>query len=908
MKPKRIEKKRTGQRAKKPLYDFTDSMRPQKIVNPRTNTIIAFLIFLITLLIYWITQNRSVTFWDVGEYITCSSILGIPHPPGNPFYIILGRFFTIFGFGLHDALIVNAISGIMAALGVMFIYLLTVKLISMIDNNRYLIHIGGLIAALYTAFSFTFWNNAIEASVYPGRDLIIFFVIWLTLVWVEKTREYSHQNFLLLILYAFFIGFSIHQTTLQTMPAVLFIVIYPLFLQAVKTRKFWVRFFIYLIIGLILYFVFIQVSKIIQIPDMAKIVTAIFFALICYVYLKDRIHYTVWLWGIAFMIIALSPHIYLFVRSELRPFINEGHPHNLELFSDYVLRRQYGVISFIERRATFYHQITEHFLRYFFWQFFHSDTIAGWLKIPPHFVASLVRTLVIFLGLGGIYYQFKKNRHAFIYLLAFFLMTSLAMIFVMNLSDAEVRDRDYFFVSSYGLWTVWMAIGSIWIVRSLLSRKKLLLNIVALLVVLLPIVNFASQFFIHNRSREFIALDYGLNFLNSLEENAIIFTHGDNDTFPLWYAQAVYDPHSFVHTYPARDIIQDEETREAIARAMDYKRDQLKGIRPDVSVANLSLLNTPWYLRQLRDLEGIHFNIPDEQIDNIRPFMVDRNRDIMIVNPNDPTDRFSVTLERNRVMLIKDMAALQIIRDNYGRRPIYFAVTIADEIVFQDHLRNEGMVNRIVANKSSDQIDIERLKHNLEVIYSYRSIFEEDIHKDENMQKLITNYGAAFMRVSQYYHRQNDLSNAAEYLDKAIRFIQNRERFYPGLTQLYIDAEEYEKALVTVERAIESSPLNLNLYIQAVFAHLELNSVDAAFDVFDRAIEAGISAPDLINYIYLASLDYKVFDRGIETLKKLEAQDPYSLIPEYIEILEETRDSTFNLQQEESYQEENTNR
>jgi len=498
------------------------------------------------------------------------------------------------------------------------------------------------------------------------------------------------------------------------------------------------------------------------------------------------------------------------------------------------------------------------------------------------------------------YYQFKKNRHAFIYLLAFFLMTSIAMIFVMNLSDAEVRDRDYFFVSAYALWAVWMAIGSIWIIRYVLSRKQIILNLVVLLVILLPILNFASQYFIHNRSREFIALDYGLNFLNSLEENAIIFTHGDNDTFPLWYAQAVYDPHAFEHTYPARDVIEDEETAEAINRAMKYKREQLKGIRPDVSVANLSLLNTPWYLRQLRDLEGIHFNIPDEQIDNVRPFIVDRNRDIMIVNPNDHTDRFSVTLERNRPMLIKDTAALQIIRDNYGRRPIYFAVTIADEIVFQDHLRNEGMVNRIVASKNPDQIDIDRLKHNLEEIYSYRSIFEEDIHKDENMQKLITNYGAAFMRVSQYYHRQNDLSNAAHYLDKAIRFIQNRERFYPGLTQLYIDAEEYERALDTVEKAIESSPLNLNLYVQAVFAHLELDSIDAAFDMFDRAIEAGISAPDLINYIYLASLDYEIYDRGIEMLRRLEAQDPYSLIPEYIEILEETRDSINNLDQEES--------
>jgi len=79
---------------------------------------------------------------------------------------------------------------------------------------------------------------------------------------------------------------------------------------------------------------------------------------------------------------------------------------------------------------------------------------------------------------------------------------------------------------------------------------------VALLLImcLLPVSNFISQYKIHDRSQEFIALDYGLNFLNSVEENAIIFTNGDNDTFPLWYAQAVKDPFAKENIYPARDV------------------------------------------------------------------------------------------------------------------------------------------------------------------------------------------------------------------------------------------------------------------------------------------------------------------------------------------------------------------
>ncbi len=889
MKPKKSNKKLRYPSIDKTLYEFKDNMRPRRIVDQKVNSLIAFLVFGFSLMIYWITQNRSVAFWDVGEYITCSSILGIPHPPGNPFYILLGRFSTIIGFDIHHALVVNSISGIMAALAVMFMYLLTVKFVSMIDDNKYLIHIAGLIAALYTAFSFTFWNNAIEASVYPGRDLIIFFSIWLTLFWVEKTRQFSHQNYLLLIVYAFFIGFSIHQTSLQTMPAVLFIVIYPILIETIKTNRFWIRFSLLFIAGLILYFIFIQVGREINVPDMAKIVTGFFCGLIAYIYLKDRFPAKIWLWGVIFMLVALSPHIYLFVRSELRPFINEGHPHNLEMFSDYVLRRQYGVHSFIERRATLFYQISHHFLRYFFWQFFHADTIGRWLSIPPAYIASLAKAIVVFLGIGGIYYQIKKNKHSFVYLFSFFIMASLAMIFVMNLSDAEVRERDYFFVSGYTLWTVWMAMGSVWLIRYLRGYGKKLLPVVAVILLSLPIINFASQYFIHDRSEEFIALDYGLNFLSSIEENAIIFTHGDNDTFPLWYVQAVYDPYAFEYIHEARDVYPGEATEEAIASAIEYKTSQLEGIRPDVSVANLSLLNTPWYIRQLRDLEGIHFNIPDDQIDNIRPMIVDRTRQIPFISPN-PADNFSATLERDKILMIKDIAAIQIVRDNYGKRPIYFAVTIADEIIFQDHLRNEGMVNRLVPSKGADQINLERLKKNVEEIYSYRSIFE-DVHKDENQKKLVTNYGAAFMRISQYYHARDDLSNAAQYLEKAIRFIRNHERFLPGLIQLYIDAGEYDDALRNIDQALEVTPHNLNLYIQAAFINLEQDSVDAAFDVFDLAVDRGIYSAELISYIYLAAKDYDLYDRGINMLERLRDKDTHQVIPEYIETLESIRDT-----------------
>ena len=188
------------------------NLRPQPLVDRKLNNLIALFTFVISLTVYILTLARSLSFWDAGEYITCSSILGVPHPPGNPFYIILGKFFTTFSFGLPHAQVINLLSGIFSALAVMFTYLITVKLVTMIlttKKDAFMAYTAGLVAALFTAFSYTFWNNAIEAEVYSGLAFIINIIFWLTLVWAEKSRELSHQNILLLITYIFFLGFGI---------------------------------------------------------------------------------------------------------------------------------------------------------------------------------------------------------------------------------------------------------------------------------------------------------------------------------------------------------------------------------------------------------------------------------------------------------------------------------------------------------------------------------------------------------------------------------------------------------------------------------------------------------------------------------------------------------------------------
>lgn len=870
-------------------------LRPRPIVNKKVNSIIAFLIFVGTLTVYYLTQARSLSFWDAGEYVTCSSILGVPHPPGNPFYILLGHFITnIFSSSAH-AFVVNILSGIFSALAVMLTYLFTVKLVSMFEENKLFVHLSGFIAAFYIAFTFSFWNNAIEAEVYAGLALTINLIIWLTMVWVEKSRGLSHQNILLLIIYIFFLGFGIHQTSLQIAPAVLFIVLYPMIKDLIKTSDFWYRALGYGVGLLFIYFIANPIGKSANIPDLPKILFAIGALGILYFNLKDKVENKAWLLSLLLVAIGLSTHIFLWVRAELEPFINEGDPSSLERFTDYVLRRQYGVTSFLKRRASFIYQMKDQFLKYFGWQFFNGEMLSRWLSIPAQSIKTIGNLIIWFLGLFGAIDHYKRNKHSFFYLFAFFFMASFAMVFVMNLSDSEVRQRDYFYVTAYNLWTVWLGIGSIGLLRYLKKAAKPLIIFGLIITIGLPIVNFASHYHPHDRSKEFVALDYGLNLLNGLEENAIIFTNGDNDTFPLWYVQAVKDPNAHEYVYDMTKVKPTKRTKKRINQAMKYKNEECNGLRKDVTVANLSLLNTPWYIKQLKYKEGIIFDWSDKEIDNLNPTLVVKrqnlsamrqhykNEDISIIpettiniKGTEAVEPIKIRLKQKEELLyIKDLAVLRIIQKNYGKRPIYFAVTVSDVVEFGNYLENEGMVDRVVSQKGKDKINIDRLANNIENVYTYRGIFDKAVYKDRNMKRLINNYGASYIRASYYYSKTGNIDMAIKYMKDAIEFVDNKDRFLLGLSQLYQENNQYEKAAEVVRQAIKNNPNNPEHYLQAGRLMIQSGKTDMineAYNLFENALVKSSNLEETAEYIAYIARTTQTEEKAIKLLDKLDKQ------------------------------------
>ncbi len=872
-----------------PLLNY----KPKAVVDPRTNSLIGLFVLLSTLVIYILTQARTMSFWDAGEYATCGSILGIPHPPGNPFYIVIGRALCAIGGSIFShAAIVAFISGLFSAFGVMFTYLITVKLVSMFEKNKWLVILSGLLAALYTAFAYTHWTTSIEAEVNSGMLFFVNLTLWLTLVWVEKSDDFSHQNILLLIVYTFFIGFCVHQTALQTIPAVMFIILYPYFHQSIKEGKFWLKAIIYTVVIVVVYFIANSIgqSESFKFPSFGKWMFAIMAGLILYFNLKDVIDKKVWLLGIALVLIGLSPHIFLLVRSLSRPFINEGYPHNFQLFMDYVLRRQYGVVSFMERRASIAYQYGFHFLRYFGWQWFHAETLAAWTKLPQMFFSVVGNVLVVLLGVLGIFDLAKRNKHAFAYFMGVFIMTTVVFIFILNLSNAEVRDRDYFFVSAFNMWTIWIGIGAISLVRPFIT-KKLPVYLISGLMLFLPLLNMASQYKIHDRSKEYMAVDYGMNFLNSVEENAIIFTNGDNDTFPLWYCQAVEDPAVKEYIHPAKDVVPTQQSIEAIKSAMEFKNRTLRGIRKDVTVANLSLLNTPWYVRQLRDREGVIFNWPDSLLDKLTytpppeygdpyPYIdflfknVTRTNDGFSIKIDSPVPEQSMTINypshpmwrKEGIFRVSDLAVLKLIQDNYGKRPIYFAVTCETYVGFEKNTRNEGMVSRVVSTEGSDQLDINRLLENTDKVYSYRSIKDKRVYKDENMRRLIMNYGAAFDRASSYYLEQNDTQKARVYLDKAFEFISVEFSKQVRMINLLIQSKEFDEAQKITREAISKKQTEMDNYIFLVKLWLPYN-VDIVYEILYAAAKQFPNDVDLAYITYDVGLQLRTFKNSRELLE-----------------------------------------
>ena len=192
----------------------------------KLNNYSGWLTFLIALIVYSITVEDTASFWDAGEFIAVSNKLEVPHPPGAPFYLLLGRFFSLFAFENLEkiALAINFLSVISSAFTVLFLFWtithLTSKIIKTNNiNNILLVLLSGLTGALSFTFTDSFWFSAVEAEVYAMSSFFTAFVFWAILRW-ENSKNISSQNrWIILIAYMMGLSIGVHLLNLVAIPA-----------------------------------------------------------------------------------------------------------------------------------------------------------------------------------------------------------------------------------------------------------------------------------------------------------------------------------------------------------------------------------------------------------------------------------------------------------------------------------------------------------------------------------------------------------------------------------------------------------------------------------------------------------------------------------------------------------------
>ncbi len=198
----------------------------------RTNALVAIAVWVSVLVVYILTKAPTLSFWDCGEFIAACYTLGIPHPPGTPMYLLMGRVFSIIPFFTDICARINFLSSLSSSIAAMFGYLIAVRVMRgwfVGDQSRYgriLMYAGAAAGAFFLAFGRTQWSNSVEAEVYGMSMMLLMGMVWLTLVYFENRETTFGDKLLLLVVYIGFLGIGVHMTTFVALPvcAVMFVV------------------------------------------------------------------------------------------------------------------------------------------------------------------------------------------------------------------------------------------------------------------------------------------------------------------------------------------------------------------------------------------------------------------------------------------------------------------------------------------------------------------------------------------------------------------------------------------------------------------------------------------------------------------------------------------------------------
>lgn len=469
--------------------------------------------------------------------------------------------------------------------------------------------------------------------------------------------------------------------------------------------------------------------------------------------------------------------------------------------------------------------------------------------------------LPLILGLIGLSFSMKKDYKSTIVIGLLFFMTGIAIVVYLNQYSPQPRERDYAYAGSFYAFAIWIGLGvlqlSEWLTKKLNPSLSSIIATVASLI-LVPGIMAQQGWDDHDRSGRYTSLALAENYLNSCAPNAILFTNGDNDTFPLWYAQEV------------------------------------EGIRTDVRVVNLSLLNTDWYIDQMKrkayDSDPVPFSLSREKYrqgnhdvtyivedDALKNQYVDLRVLFNILNSDDsrlklntqqyglvdffPTRKFMVGYDSSGVLLKgyvpakyasritplkwemksnaiekNNLMILDLLSHNEWKRPVYFASTMSTDtyIGLEKYFYLEGLAYRVLPATSNPkdgqtgEVNADVMYDNLINKFKWGNMQNPKIYLDETNMRMLTNFRNMFGRLADELIREGKQDSARRVLDRCMEVMPDKvipmNFFMTSIIEGYYKLGDMDKAGELTERLY--TLVNEDLTYLFSFPDTELKSLD----------------------------------------------------------------------------------
>ena len=334
----------------------------------KLNLVTGWIVFAIATIVYFLTVEPTASWWDCGEYIATAYKLQVGHPPGAPFFQILGRFFSLFAFGdvTKVALMVNIMSALSSSFTILFLFWTITYLAKKIalksgeitEGKMYAILGSGVVGALAYTFSDSFWFSAVEGEVYAMSSLFTAVVFWAILRWEQEADKNHANRWIILIAYLIGLSIGVHLLNLLAIPAIAFVYYFKKYKPSAKGIIVTVVISLFLL-GLIMKGI---ISWIVKLSSLFEITfvnsfglpfntgTAFYFILLIGLIVwglritrrKHNVIANTMLLSLTFILIGYSSFFLIIIRSNANPPIDENNPEDAISLISYLGREQYG--------------------------------------------------------------------------------------------------------------------------------------------------------------------------------------------------------------------------------------------------------------------------------------------------------------------------------------------------------------------------------------------------------------------------------------------------------------------------------------------------------------------------------------------------------------------------------------